>query len=132
MLVVTLSTTNVAASNSPLITTPSDLPEINSGSSSMPRMRRMRPRKGPAAIALDRDAGEIGSWESSGVIDVTSLFPTRKGEMLLIADVEAHGINNVNTYDADANGSPDKPWSPIRTNGLEEGGQLFFLGKGGK
>lgn len=38
--------------------------------------------------------GDIGNWETSGVIDVTSLFPTQKRERLLLIDVQAHSLTN--------------------------------------
>lgn len=51
-------------------------------------------------------------WESSGILDVTELFPTRPGETLLVSDVQAHGITG-----GAIGGRSD----------LVEGGQLFFL-----
>ncbi len=60
----------------------------------------------------DGAAGDLGAWESSGVIDVTRLFRTRPGERLLLLDVQAYGI---------ALGSDD----------LKEGGQLLLLSVGG-
>jgi 2',3'-cyclic-nucleotide 2'-phosphodiesterase/3'-nucleotidase/5'-nucleotidase len=52
-------------------------------------------------------------WESSGILDVSTLFPTRPGETLLVADVQAHGIVD----------------GTIAAENLVEGGQLFFLSK---
>jgi hypothetical protein len=37
---------------------------------------------------------DIGNWETSGVIDVTKLFPRAKGERLLLLDVQAHNLTN--------------------------------------
>lgn len=62
----------------------------------------------------DNDPDEF--WESSGVLDVTGLFPTRPGETLLVSDVQAHGITG-----GGIGGEAD----------LVEGGQLFFLSEGG-
>lgn len=60
---------------------------------------------------VDVDAGQLGSWESSGVIDVTDLFSLGRAstaETVLLADVQAHGIE-------------------LDANGLVEGGQLILL-----
>ena len=64
--------------------------------------------------ATDSGAGDIGNWESSGVIDVTRLFRTSKGETLLLAVVQAHGIRN-----GSIGGSSN----------LVEGGQILLLSK---
>jgi len=48
-----------------------------------------------AAVPTDQtdgDPDDIGDWETSGVLDVTSLFPTREGETLLLAVVQAHSL----------------------------------------
>lgn len=37
---------------------------------------------------------DIGNWETSGVIDVTRLFPRAKGERILLLDVQAHSLRN--------------------------------------
>jgi len=57
---------------------------------------------------------DIGNWETSGIIDVTNLFPTPKGERLLLADSQAHSVR-----DGVIGGSTK----------LVEGGQLFLLSK---
>jgi 2',3'-cyclic-nucleotide 2'-phosphodiesterase / 3'-nucleotidase / 5'-nucleotidase len=64
--------------------------------------------------ATDSGAGDIGNWESSGVIDVTRLFKTDKGETLLLAVVQAHGIR-----DGSIGGNAN----------LAEGGQILLLSK---
>ena len=64
--------------------------------------------------ATDSGAGDLGNWESSGVIDVTDLFKTAKDETLLLAVVQAHGIRN----------------GSIGGNArLAEGGQILLLSK---
>jgi len=64
------------------------------------------------AGSTDDCAGEIGCWESSGVLDVTTLVRARDGERVLIATVQAHGISD----------------GPIGGDSqLVEGGQLLFL-----
>jgi len=62
----------------------------------------------------DRKAGEIGAWESSGIIDVTPLLG-RPGELLLLATVQAHGVTDGPT------GGPRQ---------LVEASQLLLLRKG--
>jgi serralysin len=54
----------------------------------------------------DTLAGQLGAWESSGILDVSSLWGLAAGT-LFVGDVQAHGL---------LNGTP-----------LVEGGQLFFL-----
>ena len=60
----------------------------------------------------DSDPLDIGDWESSGIIDVTSLFKTEPGETLLLGNTQAHSIR-----DGVIGGK----------EGLVQGGQLFFL-----
>ena len=65
----------------------------------------------------DTDPDDLGDWESSGIIDVTSLFPTSEGERLFLLDVQAHAIREgaiIQGEDGDRNTS------------LVEGGQLMF------
>ncbi|MEO0478913.1 MAG: alkaline phosphatase PhoX [Planctomycetota bacterium] len=66
--------------------------------------------------ASDLAPSTLGLWESSGVIDVTSFFPTAPGETLLIANVQAHGIRDGSIGD-----------NPLR----DEGGQIFFMSNAG-
>ena len=65
--------------------------------------------------AVDVDAGNVGSWETSGILDAGSLFG-RPG--LLVLDVQAHGIDGQEQYN---------PESRITDDDLVEGGQLLFL-----
>ncbi|MGA1523103.1 MAG: alkaline phosphatase PhoX [Planctomycetota bacterium] len=62
--------------------------------------------------STDPARGTLGVPETSGIIDVTSLFPTMPGETLLLADVQAHGIRD-GLIGGNAN--------------LAEGGQMVFL-----
>ncbi|MHC4947117.1 MAG: alkaline phosphatase PhoX [Planctomycetota bacterium] len=64
------------------------------------------------AGSTDSGAGDIGNWESSGVIDVTSFFLTAPGETLLLANVQAHGVRDGLIGD-----------NPL----LDEGGQIVFV-----
>jgi hypothetical protein len=61
--------------------------------------------------SIDSDAGDLGDWESSGIIDVTGLFDTLPGETLLMGTVQAHSLIG----------------GVVESMGLTESGQLFFL-----
>jgi hypothetical protein len=74
--------------------------------------------------AFDVDFGKAGEWESSGILDVSTLFG-EKGGTLLLFDVQAHGIEDQDDfaeYPNDANQG-----SRINDDDLVEGGQLLFL-----
>ncbi len=59
----------------------------------------------------DTDPTDLGDWETSGVLDITHLFPTKGGETLLIADVQAHSLRG----------------GAIDSENLVEGGQLVMI-----
>lgn len=62
----------------------------------------------------DRKAGELGAWESSGIVDVTP-YLGEPGELLLLATVQAHGVTD----------------GPVGGAGeLVEASQLLLLRKG--
>ncbi|HPF15732.1 MAG TPA: PEP-CTERM sorting domain-containing protein, partial [Planctomycetota bacterium] len=62
----------------------------------------------------DAGAGDLGNWETSGILDVSDLFATLPGERLFLATVQAHGIED----------------GPIGGNALlDEGGQLVLISK---
>jgi endonuclease I len=63
--------------------------------------------------STDTNPGDVGNWESSGIIDVSSLFGEAPGELFLF-DLQAHSVTN----------------GLISTKQLYEGGQLCFLEKG--
>ncbi|NJM55360.1 MAG: hypothetical protein HC841_05110 [Verrucomicrobiae bacterium] len=63
--------------------------------------------------STDGNISDVGNWESSGIIDVSSLFGEAAGTLFLF-DVQAHSVNN----------------GLISTNQLYEGGQLCFLERG--
>lgn len=69
------------------------------------------------AGSTDSGAGDLGNWETSGILDVTSFFQTLPGERLLVGTVQAHGIRDGLIGD-----------NPL----LDEGGQLFFISKIGQ
>jgi len=60
--------------------------------------------------ATDGDPGRSGAWESSGIIDVSSLFGRPAGTLFL-AGIQAHTIVD----------------GPIATAGLAQGGQLVLI-----
>ena len=70
--------------------------------------------------AVDVDAGDAGEWESSGIVDVSSLFDRRPGTLFLFT-VQAHGIEDQTETNED---------SRINDDDLVEGGQLLFLSRG--
>lgn len=65
----------------------------------------------------DPAPGDLGNWETSGVLDVTGLFRTLPGELLLIAHVQAHSLRG-----APLGGSN-------QSRDLVEGGQLLLLSR---
>jgi hypothetical protein len=67
--------------------------------------------------AVDVDAGIVGAWESSGILDVSQLFGTAPGTTF-VANVQAHGIEDQTDFNAD---------SRIFDTDLAEGGQMVFL-----
>ena len=67
--------------------------------------------------AVDGDAGAAGEWESSGILDVSTLFGEAPGT-LFVFNVQAHGIEDQETVNAA---------SRINDGDLVEGGQLSFL-----
>lgn len=71
-------------------------------------------------LAVDVDAGTAGEWETSGILDVSTLFGL-KGGSLFVFDVQAHGIEDQQAFN---------PTSRIADNDLVEGGQLSFLRSG--
>jgi hypothetical protein len=61
--------------------------------------------------STDGGAGDIGNWESSGVLDLSDLFGAAPGQTILLATVQAHGITD----------------GIIASEGLVQGGQLILL-----
>lgn len=62
------------------------------------------------AGTTDADAGELGAWETSGILDVSELFG-KPGGSLFVYDVQAHGIED----------------GVIAEQDLVQGGQLGYL-----
>jgi endonuclease I len=63
--------------------------------------------------STDTNPGDVGNWESSGIIDVSSLFGEAAGTLFLF-DIQAHSVTN----------------GLISSKQLYEGGQLCFLESG--
>ena len=57
----------------------------------------------------DNDPGDLGDWESSGILDVTDLIPGY--DQVLLGNVQAHSVRD----------------GSIATDDLVQGGQFFFL-----
>lgn len=68
-------------------------------------------RSAVPAGQTDLDPDDVGDWETSGILDVTSLFKARRGETILVLDVQAHSLGG----------------GTVATEDLVEGGQLLFL-----
>lgn len=69
------------------------------------------------AGSTDGAIGDIGNWETSGILDVTDFFGTSSGERLFIAVVQAHSVRDGLIGD-----------NPV----LDESGQLVFISKFGQ
>lgn len=63
---------------------------------------------------------DIGDWESSGILDVSTLFGEAPGTLFL-ADVQAHGLDDQERFGVDG------PAAQLTDDNLREGGQLVFL-----
>lgn len=75
--------------------------------------------------AVDVDVAEtgaidVGSWESSGILDVSKLFGLEGGELFL-ADVQAHSLSDQDGFDVAG------PAARLTDDQLVESGQLSFL-----
>jgi serralysin len=73
----------------------------------------------------DPSPTDIGNWETSGILDVSTLFGNKPGE-LFIFDVQAHSLRDgsiitATNIDGDGNGTK------TAAENLVEGGQLSFL-----
>ncbi len=82
-------------------------------------------RTGLPATQTDASVGDTGNWETSGILDVSTLFGAKGGE-LFVFDVQAHSLRDgsiVTATNIDGNGDGTK----TRQENLVEGGQLSFL-----
>lgn len=77
------------------------------------------------ATQTDPSPTDIGNWETSGILDVSTLFGAKPGE-LLVFDVQAHSLRDgsiITATNLDGNGDGTK----TREENLVEGGQLALL-----
>lgn len=51
-------------------------------------------RRAVPAGSTDSNAAQLGAWESSGIVDVTALLGGAPGEVVLLANVQAHGVTD--------------------------------------
>ena len=65
---------------------------------------------------------DIGDWESSGILDVSTLFGEAPGTLFL-SDVQAHALDDQNRF-------PESQQPRLTDGDLKEGGQLAFLSNG--
>lgn len=80
-----------------------------------PRRIAVVDRRAVPPGSTDAKAAELGAWESSGIVDVTGLLGGANGEVLLLVNVQAHGVTD------GLIGGPRK---------LVEASQLLLLSKG--
>ena len=66
---------------------------------------------------------DIGDWESSGILDVSTLFGEAPGTLFL-ADVQAHALDDQDRF-------PESLQPRLTDGDLKEGGQLMFLARDG-
>ncbi|GCL38306.1 hypothetical protein SR1949_34200 [Sphaerospermopsis reniformis] len=77
------------------------------------------------ATQTDSSPTDIGNWETSGILDVSTLFGNAPGTQFIF-DVQAHSLLNgsiITATNIDGNGDGTK----TRQENLVEGGQLSFL-----
>ncbi len=67
---------------------------------------------------------DVGDWESSGILDVSSLFGAEPGSLFL-STVQAHGIDDQGRFEATEGTLAER----LTDDDLKEGGQLLFLGQ---
>jgi len=77
------------------------------------------------ATQTDSSPTDIGNWETSGILDVSSLFGASPNRWLVL-NVQAHSLRNgtiITATNIDSNGDG----TATRQENLVEGGQLLFL-----
>ncbi|WP_404786988.1 alkaline phosphatase PhoX [Altericista sp. CCNU0014] len=82
-------------------------------------------RSGVPSGQVDSNPTDLGNWETSGILDVSTLFGNQPGEVLVF-DVQAGTLNNgtiITTTNIDGNGDGTK----TAAENLVAGGQLSFL-----
>jgi serralysin len=84
-----------------------------------------RSAAGLPATQTDSQPTDIGNWETSGILDVSTLFGNQPGQ-LLVFDVQAHSLVDgtiITATNIDSNGDG----KATANENLVEGGQLAFL-----
>ena len=82
-------------------------------------------RSGIPAGQVDSNPADLGNWETSGILDVSSLFGNNAGE-LFIFDVQAGTLDNGTIITA-TNIDGDNNGTATANENLVRGGQLAFL-----
>ncbi|MGB7249235.1 MAG: esterase-like activity of phytase family protein [Phormidesmis sp.] len=86
--------------------------KLDPATGELTRVAQMNRGAGVPAGQRDSQPNDIGNWESSGIIDVSTLFDEAPGT-LFIGDIQAHSVGGGIIDEAD----------------LVQGGQIFFLSK---
>ncbi|MEI6445858.1 MAG: hypothetical protein WCO29_22685 [Nostocales cyanobacterium ELA583] len=101
-------------------------PSVANPSSTLTRVAIAdRSAAGLPATQTDSAPTDLGNWETSGILDVSTLFGNAPGSMLVF-DVQAHSLVNgtiITATNIDGNGDGTK----TAAENLVEGGQLSFL-----
>jgi serralysin len=99
-------------------------PTVKDPSSTLTRIAQIDRAAIPAG-QTDSAPTDVGNWETSGILDVSTLFGNKPGEVFLF-DVQAHSLKGgsiISASNADGNGDGIK----TEAENLVEGGQLSFL-----
>jgi serralysin len=99
-------------------------PNVKDPSSTLTRIAQVDRAAIPAS-QTDSAPTDVGNWETSGILDVSTLFGNKPGEVFLF-DVQAHSLKGgsiISASNADGNGDGTK----TDAENLVEGGQLSFL-----
>jgi serralysin len=99
-------------------------PNVKDPSSTLTRIGQVDRAAIPTG-QTDSAPTDVGNWETSGILDVSSLFGNKPGEVFLF-DVQAHSLKGgsiITATNVDGNGDGTK----TDAENLVEGGQLSFL-----
>jgi hypothetical protein len=99
-------------------------PSVADPSSTLTRIGQVDRSAVPSG-QTDPSPNDIGNWETSGILDVSTLFGNAPGTQFVF-DVQAHSLRSgtiITATNIDGNGDG----TPTRQENLVEGGQLSFL-----
>ncbi len=99
-------------------------PSVANPSSTLTRIGQVD-RTALPATQTDSSPTDIGNWETSGILDVSTLFGNAPGTQFIF-DVQAHSLRDgsiITATNIDGNGDGTR----TRQENLVEGGQLSFL-----